>query len=162
MRNCKTESFWDGSALRAQQVWWCYKERGTPAVNKISNLKSQAVEIQGKGIITVYIQIYIYIKAVSSISYLLFSCGTFITSWLVQGIIKDQKLCQNQNLKWRNFAMAFILNLVSITNTTCHVWLQSYHTVFNSIWSWISKWMLENVTFFTFLWQSMHSYLNLL
>ena len=25
-------------------------------------------------------------------------------------IAKNQKLCQNQNSKWRNFAMAFILN----------------------------------------------------
>jgi hypothetical protein len=25
-------------------------------------------------------------------------------------IAKNQKLCQNQNPKWRNFAMAFILN----------------------------------------------------
>ena len=35
-------------------------------------------------------------------------------------IAKNQKLCQNQNSKWRNFAMAFILNLVNITDTTCH------------------------------------------
>ena len=33
-------------------------------------------------------------------------------------IAKNQKLCQNQNSKWRNFAMAFILNLVNITDTT--------------------------------------------
>ena len=42
---------------------------------------------------------------------------------------KNQKLFQNQNSKWRNFAkakLAFIQNLVSITDMT-----YSYHTVFN-------------------------------
>ena len=33
-------------------------------------------------------------------------------------IAKNQKLCQNS--KWRNFAMAFILNLISITDTTTY------------------------------------------
>ena len=33
-------------------------------------------------------------------------------------IAKNQKLCQNQNSKLRNFAMAVILNLISITDTT--------------------------------------------
>ena len=32
-------------------------------------------------------------------------------------IAKNQKLSQNQNSKWRNFAMTFIPNLVSITDT---------------------------------------------
>ena len=31
---------------------------------------------------------------------------------------KNQKLCQNLNSKWRNSAMAFILNLVNITDHT--------------------------------------------
>ena len=46
-------------------------------------------------------------------------------------IAKNQKLCQNQNSKWRNFAMTFIPNLVSITDTVFpHIpydSLSSYH-----------------------------------
>ena len=47
-------------------------------------------------------------------------------------IAKNQKLCRNQNSKWRNFAIAFILNLVR---------LHFNHIIQFStpIYSWLSK-----------------------
>ena len=62
---------------------------------------------------------------------------------------KNQKLCQNQNSKWRNFAkakLAFIQNLVSITDMT-----YSYHTVFNPYFELDFQNDQKYVTFFTFL-----------
>ena len=62
---------------------------------------------------------------------------------------KNQKLFQNQNSKWRNFAkakLAFIQNLVSITDMT-----YSYHTVFNPYFELDFQNDQKNVTFFTFL-----------
>ena len=41
---------------------------------------------------------------------------------------QNQKLSQNHNSKWRNFAMAFILNLVNSTDTTKPFDLKSCHT----------------------------------
>ena len=67
-------------------------------------------------------------------------------------IAKDQKLFQNQNSKWINFAMAFILNLVSTTDNYITMYEFNHILQFSTpIWSSISKWMLGNVTFFTFL-----------
>ena len=43
-------------------------------------------------------------------------------------IAKNQKLCQNQNSKWRNFAMAFIQNLVSIK---VHIFWEGHKTLRN-------------------------------
>ena len=66
-------------------------------------------------------------------------------------IAKNQKLCQNQNSKWRNFAMAFILNLVR---------LQSYHTVFNPYLELDFQMDVGKCDFFHFsfeMWLSLHS-----
>ena len=69
-------------------------------------------------------------------------------------IAKNQKLCQSQNLKWKNFAKAEYwhskFGQYYRYDITMYDFIHIIHFLI-PIWSWISKMMLENETFFTFL-----------
>ena len=68
-------------------------------------------------------------------------------------IAKNQKLCQNQNSKWRNFAMAIYSKFSQYYRY--YIAIYDFKNIMQSsipIYSWISKMMLGNVIFFfTFL-----------